>query len=1169
MKNLINLLLGMLGRQAQRLAMVMLLVGNCVGLPSLHAQDTAISRGLSWLQVGSDGSLPGQGGGVATALQCRSEAAATLRRIANVPAALTAAIDADPEDNTEYLARKALSRLQAGQGASAMLDQLAARQNGDGGWGGAPYYASNPLDTAWALQAMVSGGASDPSYITRAKQYLISKQNVSGGFSFDDNPASVNLTALASYALQQGVQVSGQLEAVVRANSWLMSVQQENGGWGTVHETALAYLAVVGTVSDLKLLGAASNFLQISQAGDGSWNGDPYQTALALRALAQRPVVSPTAGNVIGRVIDPNSGQPIASATISLLQLPGVATRSPADGSFELANVPAASYTLLVSASGYANFSAPLDVRSGVSSNVGVVALTPNSLPDAGPAKVIIKGAARDGATGAPLAGVQVSVPGTTAVAMTQADGSYQLPELAAGIFKIVAAKSGYANVVADVSASSGGAITFSPTLMQSTTTGSITGRVIDAASGQPLVGAMAQIAALGKAATTGADGSFAFPGLPTGALKLDVTAPGYVAASATAVITADGTINFQSIALGKTATPATNGTIEGQVRDESTGQVLAGVQVTATGASALVASTAADGSFRLANVVPGNYLITASKAGYDNVTGGGMVEAGVLVNFSPSMRATAPKQPGVIEGKVTDAASGTSIAGATIAVSGPVQLTATSAADGTFRFASVPAGQVVVTISKSGYLTATGNAQVQENTIVRADSRLEKAPAAGLSGRVVDMATLAPLGGVAVEAASAVNGNSHTVLTDAAGRFSMPELPPDLYLTQFRRDGYTLRNGTASVGGALVDVGDVKLARSDSTVAIFGVVKDVETQKPIGQATVSVVGTQLTATTDATGKYRLEGVAQGDRTVRFGAQGYTSETVALLVSPYNDLPVDGSLHAGTGSDIRLAIVTDTANYVAYAPVAITVKVNNSGSESINGGIAATVKNEQGEYIESIVASQADANGGVSNVLTFAPGESLVQLSWNTRDTAPGRYSIDVRMAQLAPGTERGAIELAQQQGGIVIDPTQAIESVTLTPLPAFSRLGAVEQLGFKVDVVNRSNVKVSTKLAYVLNSPSGTQAMQGEFELDLAPAESSKSVLLPGPEYKFLASGDYLSQLTVVDGEVPSQLAGNLVAVAPGTRIDPSLKVAPESVTPDGDKRVRVEIRLQGVEQK
>jgi hypothetical protein len=355
-------------------------------------------------------------------------------------------------------------------------------------------------------------------------------------------------------------------------------------------------------------------------------------------------------------------------------------------------------------------------------------------------------------------------------------------------------------------------------------------------------------------------------------------------------------------------------------------------------------------------------------------------------------------------------------------------------------------------------------------------------------------------------------------------------------------------------VGGSLVDIGDVKLAGGDSTVAIFGQVKDVESQKPIGQATVSIVGTHLTATTDATGKYRLEDVPQGSKTVRFSAQGYTSETMTFSVSPYNELPLNGSLRSGTGGEIRLSVATDQPNYTAYAPVAILVNVNNLGGEAISGGVTAIVEDEHGNYVASITASRPDANGAETKLLNFAVGETPVALTWNTLDIAPGSYKINVRLSQPAPGPDRSAIELAQQHSVITVDSTQAIESVALTPLPAFSRLGATEQVGFKVDVVNRSNVAVSSKLTYQLRTPTGAVALQGEVDLKLVPAESS---------------GHYLSQLAVEQGEVPAQLSAAAVEIAPGTRIDPVLKATPGTVVPDGDKRIRFEIRLQGVEQK
>jgi hypothetical protein len=145
---------------------------------------------------------------MATQIQAQSEAVRTLTALDSVPVSMLALLTQAPDDSSEYAARIIFARSLAGQSVAELAAQLVARQNMDGGFGGAAGYASNPLDTALALQALVVSGSSDAAAITRAKLYLISRQDTSGGFGFEGNPVSVYVTALVSRSLQQGVPVT-------------------------------------------------------------------------------------------------------------------------------------------------------------------------------------------------------------------------------------------------------------------------------------------------------------------------------------------------------------------------------------------------------------------------------------------------------------------------------------------------------------------------------------------------------------------------------------------------------------------------------------------------------------------------------------------------------------------------------------------------------------------------------------------------------------------------------------------------------------------------------------------------------------------------------------------------------------------------------------------------
>lgn len=124
---------------------------------------------------------------------------------------------------------------------------IIANQNSDGGWGYAPGVDSDSNDTAAAIQGLVAAkdyGVSSANLdgaITQAKVYLLSLQDVSGGFLYDTMPWTTdpdsNSTSWALMALNVlGMKDSSEGTA---ARSWLISQQSAvDGGftaldWGT------------------------------------------------------------------------------------------------------------------------------------------------------------------------------------------------------------------------------------------------------------------------------------------------------------------------------------------------------------------------------------------------------------------------------------------------------------------------------------------------------------------------------------------------------------------------------------------------------------------------------------------------------------------------------------------------------------------------------------------------------------------------------------------------------------------------------------------------------------------------------------------------------------------------------------------------------------------------
>ncbi|WP_370516938.1 S8 family serine peptidase [Micromonospora sp. HM134] len=95
-----------------------------------------------------------------------------------------------------------------------------------------------------------------------------------------------------------------------------------------------------------------------------------------------------------------------------------------------------------------------------------------------------------------------------------------------------------------------------------------------------------------------------------------------------------------------------------------------------------------------------------------------------------------APRGPvGQVSGRVTDAAGGDPVAGATVATGARSVTTGT---DGRYSL-TVPAGETTLTVSAYGFRTATGTVTVPEDGTVTRDFALTATPTVTVSGRVTD----------------------------------------------------------------------------------------------------------------------------------------------------------------------------------------------------------------------------------------------------------------------------------------------------------------------------------------------------------------------------------------------------------------------------------------------
>lgn len=810
------------------------ITGVALGLLALHGADAQatpltapMQSGLNWLnaQVNADGSIVAENRAMAVAGQTRAETARTLQALgAPVPPALLAALQPADRDPVEILARKALALADAGQDAAMALERLKGLQNPDGGYGAQAGYASNPIDTAFAAQAMATSGAAYQASAAAALGWISTQSNSPGAFGIhgEDAVYASAQVAIAANAWSTRLNTAAIAQPIA---TWLST--QRDPGTQTVFQNAHALIALVGMTASPSAIKALHDAITQAQGPDGSWGQDPYVTAIALRALyaADQPPPAATRGDLRGLIIDGATRQPLSGATAQLKEASAFTSGSDASGAFQLSAIPQGNYTLRTARLGYLAQEIPVAIAAGKRLDVGTVALSPATYT------ATLSGVVKN-AYGTALAGVIVSV-GTSA-ATTNAQGAYTLADLAPGTGVVRAQLSGYQTATVTLEFQAGQSYVFSPTLLSNgvapPTTATLKGSVIDAATKAPL--AFAQVSLEGGATVSpNAAGAFELTGLPPGAFKLSVSAAGYqgILISGMTVAGANdlGTLGLTPQPTGQTAS------LSGVVRD-TRGQALSGTVVEVVG-SGRKASTDAQGAYGIDHLSPGTVTITATKAGYQTASATTTFEAGKSYIFSPTLVLNGGSAPtdATVRGSVRGADTQATLAGATISIraNGNPPVTARSDAAGQFSAAGLPAGNFTIAVAATGYQVFNASGSLALGINDTGAIVLQRAPAAStVTGLVLDGLTQTPIAGAQV----AVQGSTLAAATDSAGRYVLAGIVgPQVTLTA-TAPGYLPQQTALSVPAGADATQDIVLyPPAASGISIIGATTDKATYAP------------------------------------------------------------------------------------------------------------------------------------------------------------------------------------------------------------------------------------------------------------------------------------------------------------------------------------------------
>lgn len=1045
---------------------------------------------VSWLaaQQQADGSYQRQDD-IATPVQATAETLRALQVLNSgngvAPAAYTFLDTAAGQPVTEYLARTLIAHSEAGSSNAGLLAALESRQNPDGGFGGAPGFAGNALDTAYALEALAKTAGSHEALLSAAVKFLIAQQNADGSYTQNnDGQGAIYTTAAALIALHPVRLRYDLTQPINKAAAYLLSNRDNGGGWGSDFETAWALLALAPSTTDTAPLTEAAQLLKNTQLSDGSWDEDVYRTALATRALQavqDGPSAPPSwTGTVTGRVLEQGSGLPLAGVAVFIDG--DQANFTDADGAFRLQGIAPGTHPIRLTLTGYAEAVRTGVIDAGQPADLGIISLS--ALAD----RSIVTGIVTDAANGQALSGASVALAGATAI--TDAAGAYRLVATP-GVFPITVSAPGFQDVTVTATLAAGATLTFSPGLLTASgsppTTTELTGIVVDANTGLALADVDVALSGSALKTVTDAVGGFSLKDLTPGALALDLTLAGYQSAHVTLTVAA-GTSHLGTLRLPSLTGSGNDGIVTGSVTDAAHGTPLAGAHVKLSGTGTLEAVTNALGAYRL--IAPaGTYTLSASAPGFQNAVASATLAAGTTLNFAPGLLADTASVPTTTRllGSVVDASTGLSLADVDIAVSDNA-ISAVTDADGQFTLAELSPGSWMLNLSLAGYQSLQVTLSAPAGSSDLGTLRLSPVAANGntLTGIVTDSATGAPLAGALL----AIDSTGQSRRTAADGSYRLEGLGPTRYSVTVSAVGYLSRQGEVNLAltelstlnvaleraatahfdidsllptqsqypaHSRIDVNThlVNKAANERKVQLYGVIKDADGQivKQFPARIVPLNGNPADALETVPANGAADAVvtwlngAQAPGRYNVIVQAYDSATGKLLAE--RSTPVEIIVTRAIGGSVQFD--PPIAQLAAQQPVSLTARISNRGNLDLAGG--------------TVTAKVTLKNTGYQNsnapleVLTLVQENDLKNPRGIDRDDIGNFYVVNGR--SLSQIDKSGAI--IEIESGLIapidVDVTPDGDIHILTASGTYERLSLIDGILKKINV----NMSVQT----------------------------------------------------------------------------------------------------------
>jgi protocatechuate 3,4-dioxygenase beta subunit len=444
----------------------------------------------------------------------------------------------------------------------------------------------------------------------------------------------------------------------------------------------------------------------------------------------------------------------------------------------------------------------------------------------------------------------------------------------------------------------------------------------------------------------TGRDGTFTLR-VKEGAYDLEFKHEGYAPKSVRAVQVSAGSKPID-------VTLETGVQVSGRVVRGGAG--VEGVNVTAMAGAMTTTVTGPDGSFVVADLVPGQVMLNFSKFEES-------IREVRTVN-APARELTVELPPGGrITGRVLDKTTRRPIAsfqagvsnsrsGGGMVMMAPPSLRSFTSDDGSFTLENVPIGPVEVVAQAAGYVNGrTANINMDEAKTIN-DVEVLLDTGAKIIGKVTGPDG-SPVQGasVGVEAAGGggpmrLMGDAAGATTDASGEYTLETVESGSRTVSVRHQKYLPATKTVDVTGREVRV-DVQLSGG---IKVTGVVV-TDAGAPVADATVRIAGGGgfgRSGRTDQNGAFTLESVAPGRYTVTARKQGYADGTLRD-VDLSTGVPVKVTMSGGAAISGRISGLTaeDLAGVTVEARGSegqASAAADSAGNYTIEGAPTGTVR---------------------------------------------------------------------------------------------------------------------------------------------------------------------------------------------------------------------------------